>query len=394
MAATLATFQGYISNGTSGIAGTILNITTMTTGTIQLGMAVYGGATLSNTHIVAFLTGTGGTGTYKVGVSQTIGQAGTPASFNATTAAVVTAADYNYIRGITSVVLGPPTTGLPTPLGYNMPILATADLASGPTAITALQWSNLRTDLLSAYLHQGIPGNLPYPSIPTKANASNPAAIVNAIDFSRYLAIANTVFANALAIGSGQSSLVTVSAPNRTTPWNTIVTHTITLTWPSSNAAKAFFNSGGNFQFFGSLNGYLVTDPGYAKSDDWHTLLLNLKTVVMNYNSTTCTGSYTTIASNNGFYNLTTSDSTLINKTTSSPSYTPNQYNLLARVNAGGNVLIFTIKFQDDSVASGHNPLYAIDENVTGTLNSTVQAFYASGTNVSATYPTVSVSGP
>jgi len=392
MAATLATFQGYISNGTSGIAGTVLNITTMTTGTIQLGMAVSGGSTTINTHIVAFVTGTGGTGTYTVSTSQAIGQLGVPASFQATTAAVVTAADYNYIRGITSKVLGAPTTGLPTPLGYNMPILATADLASGPTAISALQWDNLRTDLLSAYLHQGIPGNLTYPSIPTKANASNPAAIVNAIDFSRYLAIANTVFANALAIGSGQSSLVTVSAPNRTTPWNTIVTHTVTLTWPSAAAAKAFFNSGGNFQFFGSLNGYLVTDPGYTKSDDWHTLLVNLKTVVMNYNSTTCTGSYTTIAPNTGFYNLTTSDISIINKTTSSPSYTPNQYNILAKVNAGGNVLTFTIQFKDDATTSGHG-IYGVDENVTGTLNSTVRAFYSSGT-VSATYPTVSTSGP
>ena len=112
----------------------------------------------------------------------------------------------------------------------------------------------------------------------------------------------------------------------------------------------------------------------------------------MNYNSTSCTGSYTTIAANTGFYNLTTSDTTIINKTTSSPSYTPNQYNILAKVNAGGNVLTFTIQFKDDATTSGHG-IYGIDENVTGTLNSTVRAFYSSG-NVTATYPTVSTSGP
>jgi hypothetical protein len=392
MAASLATFRGYISNGTSGVAGTVLNITTMTTGTIQLGMAVYGGATAINTNIVAFGTGTGSTGTYTVSNSQAIGQSGTPASFNGTTAAVVTAADYNYIRGITSKVLGPPTTGLPTPYGYNMPILATADLAPGPTSISALQWSNLRTDLLISYLHQGSPSGLAFPSIPVRGNSSNSAAIVNAVDFSRYLALANTINSFPLLIGVDQTSLVTVAGPNRTSPWNTIVTHTVTLTWPSANAAKAFFNSGGNFQFFGSLNGYLVTDAGYAKSDDWHNLLLNLKTVVMNYNSTSCTGSYTTIAANTGFYNLTTSDTTIINKTTSSPSYTPNQYNILANVNAGGNVLTFTIQFKDDATTSGHG-IYGLDENVTGTLNSTVRAFYSSG-NVTATYPTVSTSGP
>jgi hypothetical protein len=392
MAATLALFQGYISNGTSGVPGTVLNITTMTTGTIQLGMAISSGSTAINTHIVAFVSGTGSTGTYTVSTSQAIGQLGVPASFQATTAAVVTAADYNYIRGITSKVLGSPTTGLPTPYGYNATLLASADLAPGPTSITALQWSNLRTDLLTAYTHQGSPGGLALPSVPVKANSSNPAAIVNALDFSRYLAIANTINSSPLFVGVDQSSLVTVAGPNRTTPWNTIVTHTVTLTWPSAAAAKGFFNSGGYFQFFGSLNGYLITDPGYAKSDDWHTLLVNLKTVTMNYNSTTCTGSYTTIAPNTGFYNLTTSDTSIINKTTSSPSYTPNQYNILAKINAGGNVLTFTIQFKDDATTSGHG-IYGLDENVTGTLNSTVRAFYSSGA-VSATYPTVSTSGP
>ena len=391
--ASLATFQGYISNGTSGVAGTQLNVTTMTTGTIQLGMAITGGATAANTHIVAFITGTGTTGLYEVSRSQTIGQSGNPASFSGTTAGVITAADYNYVQTKVAAVMGTPSTINSTPYGYNQ-TLVSSPLSAGTTSITAAQWNNLRTDLVNAYTHQGSPGGLTLPPIQAKL-AANAGGSITSADFQKYLALGNTIYTTPLAIAaSGQSSFVTVNSGVRTTGWNSTVTHQVILTWPSANAAKGFFNAGGYFTFSASLTGYSVSDPGYAKDVDWNTLLTDLKTVTFTYNSTSCNGSYTTITTNTGFYGLSTSSTNIINKTTSSTSYAPNQYDIYATLDSTGAILTFSIQFKDLATVSGHSPLYGIDENVTGTLTSTVKAFYASGSAVQSAYPTVTPSGP
>lgn len=387
MAASIATFQGYISNGTSGVAGTILTVTTMTTGTIQLGMAVSNVSTTANTHIVAFRTGNGGTGTYTVSTSQSVGQSASPASFTGTTAAVITAADYNYIQNITSTVLGTPSYLNSTHYGYAQNPLVASSLAAGTTQITAAQWANLRTDLVNAYTHQGLIGGLSIPAVPTKAAA--PTGSIVASEFQKYLAIANSIFANPIAVASsGQTSFVTLATQSRSTQWRSSITHTVTATWTSASALQGYFNAGGNFQFTASISGYLPTDPGYAKSVDWNTLLTNMQTISFNSNSTTCTGSYTTIASSTGFYNLTPGAAAvnIFNKTTSSSTYTPNQYDILVALDSSSTVLTFTIQFQDLSAPGG----YGIDEYVTGTVTSTIKTVYASGSYVASQYPTVS----
>jgi hypothetical protein len=384
--ATTASFQGFISNGTSGVAGTILNITTMTVGTIQLGMNISNVSSLANTTIIAFLTGTGTTGTYTVSKSQAVGQVANTATFTATTASVITALDYNYVQTIANKVLGTPSGTY----GYNNTVLS-SQIPGSITAITATQWNNLRTDLLNSYLHQGSIGALSSPTVPTKVAA--PTGLISASDFSRYLAIANSINANPLVIAaSGQSSLTTTNNA-RVTSWSGTVTQTITFTWPSANAIRGFFNAGGKFSFYATLAGYLVTDPGYAKSVDWNTLLTNMKVITMNYNSTTATGSFTSIAASTGFYQLTATDTLLFNKTTADPTYTNNSYTISARVDNATTptILTFTIRFIDGSPI---NPPYGVDEPVTGTLTSTFQVFYSSGSNVSSVYPTIVNSGP
>jgi len=384
--ATTASFQGYISNGTSGVAGTILNITTMTAGTIQLGMNVSNASVLANTTVLDFISGTGTTGTYKVSKSQSVGQSASPSVMTATTASIITALDYNYIQAIASSVLGTPSGTT----GYNQTVLS-SQIPGSVTSITATQWNNLRTDLLNSYIHQGSIGSLPSPGVPTKT--TSPTGLVASTDFSKYIAIANSINANPLTIAaSGQASLTT-NTYTRTTPWNTNLTQTITLTWTSAGDLRGFFNAGGKFNFYASLIGYQVSDPGYAKSVDWNTLLTNMKVITMNYNSTTSTGSYTSILGSTGFYQLTTSNIVLFDKTTASPTYTNNKYTISARVNnvATPTQLIFTIQFND---ASGQpNPPYGTDETVTGTLTSVMQIFYSSG-NVASAYPTISNSGP
>jgi hypothetical protein len=64
-----AVFTGTINNGGAG-AGTILNVTGVTSGTLKVGMVLTGGSITPGTFISAFTSGTGGIGTYVVSVSQ------------------------------------------------------------------------------------------------------------------------------------------------------------------------------------------------------------------------------------------------------------------------------------------------------------------------------------
>jgi hypothetical protein len=64
-----AVFTGTINNGGAG-AGTILNVTGVTSGTLKVGMVLTGGSITAGTFISAFISGTGGIGTYVVSVSQ------------------------------------------------------------------------------------------------------------------------------------------------------------------------------------------------------------------------------------------------------------------------------------------------------------------------------------
>jgi Flp pilus assembly protein TadG len=66
-------FKGYISNATGGTsAGTVLTVTSVTSGTLEVGSVISGSGVTSGTYITSFGTGTGGTGTYNVSARQKV----------------------------------------------------------------------------------------------------------------------------------------------------------------------------------------------------------------------------------------------------------------------------------------------------------------------------------
>jgi hypothetical protein len=69
---TAASFTGGISNG-SGVAGTILNVSAVSSGTIFIGQRVTGTGVTAGTLVTGFGTGSGGIGTYTVNTSQLVG---------------------------------------------------------------------------------------------------------------------------------------------------------------------------------------------------------------------------------------------------------------------------------------------------------------------------------
>lgn len=89
---------GYISNGTSGVAGTVLTVSAVGSGQLTLGSAIIGTGIAANTIITAFGTGVGGTGTYTVNNSQAAGTSGSQLTISDGTYAFVPNAKVDYVN--------------------------------------------------------------------------------------------------------------------------------------------------------------------------------------------------------------------------------------------------------------------------------------------------------
>lgn len=316
---------------------------------------------------------------------------------------LILATDYNNIQSNVALVLGSGSGNY----GYGQSV--TSSQVSTNAKISVAQWSNLRSDLLRCIQHQT---NLDYSSYLSTASTSTKITSEN---FDAYKAVSDYIAVTRLAVPlgpsvspppptplagygsvlSGQATRETLNLAQRTTSWNTTVTHTLTVTFAASGLysgtynSRYFFNSGGRIEFSASRTG----GSGGLKNTTWTTLLQNMGTIYFDYDTTSCTGTGSFV-STIGFYDLTTSDQVIFEKNLGpGESYYPNKYNITARVNSTStrDQIIFTIRFADDS--SQPNPPWGTDELVDGTLTSQVQMYRATGSNVVITAPTVVSSG-
>lgn len=135
---TIATF-------TASIGTTVLTVTAVASGVLAVGQLLVGAGITANTRIISLGTGTGGTGTYNVSISQTVG------SESMTTTGVPVVVSYDSVSGgfvVTSAI-----TGVPSTIAF----------ATGTTAATLLL-----TSATGAVISQG-------------AVAATPVAFMNSI---------------------------------------------------------------------------------------------------------------------------------------------------------------------------------------------------------------------
>ena len=279
--------------------------------------------------------------------------------------------DYNAIQTKIESVLGVGSGNQ----GYGQSV--SSSLVAQNAKISVTQWNNLRSDITRCRIHQtGIDPGLTQPSTSVKIYESDRAA---------YMAEADLAFTNRLVpppITEATREYFSFGSIQRTATWNGVRTQTVTLTFSDANAARYYFNTGGRIEFTGSRSGGSNT----AKDQAWTTLLSAMGTVYFDYDTTTSTGSGTGSAI--GFYDLTTSSVKIFQKDTTSPTYTPNSYQIYASAPSSSTVQ-FIIYFRDDSAPGG----WGIDEDVTGTLVSDVKSYHASGSNVSVPLPAASSTG-
>lgn len=287
----------------------------------------------------------------------------------------ILATDYNTIQSTISQVLG---TGSGD-YGYGQTVLSSQVSVNAKISVT--QWSNLRTDILRARQHQtgtDLTSVLTTPTVSVKLTEADRAA---------YKLMADDASTNRLGTPpAGQATLENlVDTQVRTTAWQS-TSQTITVNFGSADDARYYFNTGGQIQFSASRSG----GSGGLKNDTWTTMLSQMGTIAFKYNTTTCSGSGTPYPSV-GYTTLTTSNQTIFEKTLApSASYYPNKYYILAR-QPSSTQLVFTVYWADDS--GQPNPPWGTDENVDGTLTSTVQVYRASGSNVTIAKPSASTSG-
>ena len=298
----------------------------------------------------------------------------------------ITAAQYNGLQSRVATIMG---TGSGTN-GYGQS-LASSQVSAG-SVITAAQFDNLRTDINKANNHQSganasIGDIAAGQIIGADASGTSLGALnVTTEGFNDYDTATGVIETNKLLIDAGNSSVEAATSSQRTAAWGGggggTVDHVFTVTFASADARRHFFNSGGEIRFSATRTG-----GSGSKDTDWTNLLTNMGTIKMNYTTTTATGTGTAQSIGNG--DLTGTYQTIFEKS-GSGLYAENLYRISARQDST-SVLRFEIQFQDNDLGDdqgGAGSTGPVDENVTGTLTSTIQQLRATGSNVSVTTPT------
>jgi hypothetical protein len=276
----------------------------------------------------------------------------------------ILAGDYNAIQTTVSNILG---TGSGD-RGYGQ-VLSSNQVAAG-NSITASQMQNLRTDLSKISFHQT--------NVQTTAPVVNVGGTILANDWLTYSTQATNLDTNRFNIAAEQATLtIGTTSTLASGMWNDNRRHQVSVTFSSADNARYFFNAGGEIRITASITGY--TSPT-TKGGRWHNLFNTAQTIRFRAHSTLASGGQPSPSV--GWYTLTTGNETQIFTIIDSGTYSGNDWTINA-TKSSSTVLTLNIHYRDD----GSIGLY--DEDVDGTLTSTVQHFRATGSYVVVSAPTV-----
>lgn len=250
----------------------------------------------------------------------------------------------------------------------------------------------LKSDMLKIARHIGVESNPLITALPSIA----PGDEIQNEHLSAFEAALQLLVDNRFEVALGQYSVETFATDishSRTTPWgnNNIygegtVEHAFTVDFGSSEAARYFFNSGGQIRFTASRTGGV---NGY-QDQVWTSMLNSMGLIIFNHNST---NGESGINSSVGFYQLTNSPRLLFTKGAGSvyvysTEYLANDYSIYASCNVPDNkfgearYVFFRVYFNDDHAAN-----LLSNDQVTGTLTSTIRLRRATGPNVEVPLP-------
>lgn len=235
--------------------------------------------------------------------------------------------------------------------GYGQTAMSTVSAAG---TITATQWASLVNTISSLANHQGT--TITSRTAPVTGNTINILANLNT-DLTNL----TTNRGNAAATGSEIVSFTGTTAKTSatgsgSTPWTITFTHTVTF--PSADQARYFFNAGGRIRIR-----FSKTSTGNLGDAEWNDLAGTLcgqiyitggtstQTIAgTGYTGTTKiggTGTPTILATTTGWYDLTTGDTNIYQQYADTSPYTGQYINVAAKTAGTGTQIVLTTTWVD-----------------------------------------------
>lgn len=309
----------------------------------------------------------------------------------------ITAANYNSLQDQISAILTTSLAGSPQ-TGWGQSSNSDTHEPTAPqlTLITAQQYEDLYIDVVRSRVHQIGAANFTIDDFVTGDYATNTTDtdLVEHLYYTNLQSLINTIETDKFVVHTSQVEEVAYAANQRTTGWNVKVVHEFSLTWASAEHRRHYFNAGGLIRLYTDLAGNST-----AKGTDWANAL-DYGTLNFSHNETyTLDGANKTVSSSLGNYNgLTSSYQIILSR--SPVAYTPNIYAVEVK-EVNNSRLDFRITYDDVNnsaltPADANDGFPDVDEPVTGTLTSQVEAVKPWGTVTidSVTYDTVKVNEP
>jgi hypothetical protein len=273
--------------------------------------------------------------------------------------------------------------------GYGQDTSLISTLSVGDT-VTATQWAGLVYTLNKTLGHQG-------GAAAQLATGSNIGIVAGATiaAFANVATAITTVNTNKLNFNSTRGATTTGSNLDKAyTTEAATMTHTITVTFASADQARYFFNAGGRLSLVAGQAGDFEQN---AKETNWRDLINAVGTIHLDQLTSTRTGTGETLTTNGsaiGYWDLTTSNQTLIRLTQDTAPYTANYIDIFARVagtagsNGGlGTQVIFQIDYVDGSADGGFN------DGISGTVRNRIDIVKPEVTYLADVWGSITVGG-
>lgn len=276
-----------------------------------------------------------------------------------------------------------------------IPVVTQGPTVSPTSTISATQWATLLARISSMASHQGS----------TITPITNPTAGSPVSALAALQSNVDTVITNRLNANASGTDITTGGVGERVASWVNEIVMTYTITFPSVNAARFFFNAGGMIRMTFSRTG----GTAHAKNADWSALCTACGAIALTGgNARTVAGTAYTGANklggsgtpailnpNIGYFNYTTSNQTLFRQNSADPIYlyggSGNRIVVEGRGNvaAPANILTITVRFVDGAPDTSPIPLDIVD----GTLRTNLVLRPPSTTHIANSWgtPTISV---
>jgi hypothetical protein len=353
------------------------------TGTATVTLALSSDVTLENTETATLTLNSG-----LASLNFNIGDFSKP-PLTGVDGIIIRVVDYNNLRTKVNNLLGDGTGAT----GYGQTVRS--QLVDENTRVRVLQWDNLRYDIFNIWKHQfGVLPTIADVRNPLDNEGNNAGAIIKASSttapYDQYDNFANILIANRFGIHSSQA--ITRNGPDLSTPWiktytsawTTKLSCTVTVTWATVNAARYFFNSGGEIRFNSSRTGGATT----PQNSSWSTLLTGAATLA--FGGQLPNPGFSPLNGQN-YYRLSSTPSVWATRSASSP-YGSNEYTIKASTSdTAGSVrtVTFLVEWTD-----GHISIAGSPDTVDGTIALAVTTLEASGNFEPAGTGSFTVTGP